>query len=40
MIDFLIDMIDFLIVLWSREHRLEPLIVEELLYESDLETMH
>ena len=29
-----------LMVLWSREPNLEPLIVEELLYDTDQETMH
>ena len=29
-----------LMVLWSREQDLEPLIIEELLYEADHESMH
>jgi Smg protein len=29
-----------LMVLWSREEDLEPLIVEELLYDADAELMH
>ena len=42
--DFTVSLAKFkiivLMVLWSREQDLEPLIVEELLYDADLERLH